>query len=95
MLAIAATADWHETHKGGAIGLLEVSDVDNSGPSAELDAQKAQTVARLRERYADFVRADFRALPVMADYVRYYKRFKKTYHVLQQVESIVQRAGPT
>jgi len=89
MLEITATADWHETHTGGTVGLLEVSGVDNSQPSPALNACKLETIARLRERYAGFARADFRALPVMADYVSYYKRFKKTYHVLQQVESIV------
>jgi DNA/RNA-binding domain of Phe-tRNA-synthetase-like protein len=42
----------------------------------------------LRKKYASFTRADFVALPVMRDYVRYYRRFDKTYHVLLQIESV-------
>jgi DNA/RNA-binding domain of Phe-tRNA-synthetase-like protein len=44
---------------------------------------------RLRQQYLGFTRQDFLALPVMASYDRYYKRFNKTYHVQLQVESIV------
>lgn len=43
----------------------------------------------MRERYQGFTRQDFLALPVMADYERYYKRFNKTYHVQLRLESIV------
>lgn len=89
MLSISATDNWRTTHPGAVIGLLELSGVDNSHPSAKLDAQKRATEARLRERYRDFARADFVSLPVMAAYQKYYKRFTKTYHVLLQLESLV------
>jgi DNA/RNA-binding domain of Phe-tRNA-synthetase-like protein len=48
----------------------------------------------LRQRYQGFTRADFLALPVMAAYQHYYKRFQKTYHVLLQVESLVLKGRP-
>ena len=89
MLPISATNDWRATHPGAVIGLLELSGVDNSRPSPELDEQKRATEARLRERYMAFTRAEFLSLPVMAAYQKYYKRFTKTYHVLLQLESIV------
>ena len=89
MLSISATADWRTAHPGAIIGLLELSGVDNSRPSPELDERKRETEARLRERYQGFARADFLSLPVMAAYQKYYKRFTKTYHVLLQLESIV------
>lgn len=89
MLPISGTPEWRAAHPGAVIGLLELSGVDNSRPASELDAPKRQAEARLRERYRGFTRQDFLALPVMAAYARYYKRFDKTYHVLQQVESIV------
>ena len=57
--------------------------------SAQLDRQKREIERRLRERYQGFSRQDFLTLPVMSAYNRYYRRFSKTYHVLQQVESIV------
>jgi DNA/RNA-binding domain of Phe-tRNA-synthetase-like protein len=89
MLSISATDEWRTTHPGAVIGLLELSGVDNTHPSPELDLRKRETEAHLRERYAGFARADFVSLPVMAAYQRYYKRFTKTYHVLLQLESIV------
>ena len=89
MLAISATAEWRAAHPGAVIGLLELSRVDNSRPSPALDDRKRKTEARLRDRYQGFARPDFLSLPVMAAYVRYYKRFGKTYHVQLQVESIV------
>ena len=70
------------------IGLLEISRVDNTVAAPELDAEKRRVEAEVRERYANYERNDFRALPVVAAYHEYYKRFKKTYHVLQQVESV-------
>jgi DNA/RNA-binding domain of Phe-tRNA-synthetase-like protein len=89
MLSISATAEWRTAHRGAVIGLLELSRVENTHPSSQLEDRKRETEARLRERYQGFTRQDFLALPVMAAYAQYYKRFDKTYHVLQQVESIV------
>jgi len=92
MLNISATDEWRSAHPGAAIGLLEISGAVNTGASPQLDDRKRETEARLRERYAEFTRQDFLSLPVMASYVQYYKRFSKTYHVLQQVESIALKA---
>jgi DNA/RNA-binding domain of Phe-tRNA-synthetase-like protein len=89
MLSISTTEEWRSAHRGAVIGLLELSGVDNSRPSSRLDERKRATEAHLRERYRGFARQEFLALPVMAAYERYYKRFNKTYHVQLQVESIV------
>jgi len=89
MLVITATDEWRMAHPGAVIGLLEISGVDNSHPSAALEERKRETEAQLRERYRGFTRADFLALPRMAAYEQYYKRFNKTYHVQLQVESLV------
>ena len=89
MLLISATHEWHAAHTGAIIGLLELSGIENSRTSSELDQRKRETETRLRERYKGFTRQDFLSLPVMSDYERYFKRFNKTYHVQLQVESIV------
>lgn len=92
MISIEATDRWHSVHSGGSIGLLELSGVENQGPSPKLEARKREVEARLRARFAGASRADLVALPVMAAYVAYYKQFKKTYHVLLQLESIASGA---
>ena len=89
MLSISATDEWRATHPGAVIGLLELSGAVNTQPSAQLEGRKREAEARLRAAYQGFARQDFLLLPVMAAYEQYYKRFKKTYHVQLQVESIV------
>jgi DNA/RNA-binding domain of Phe-tRNA-synthetase-like protein len=91
MRSISATAEWRAAHPGAIIGLLEMSGVANGDPSPRLNERKREMEARVRERYRGFTRRDFLSLPVMAAYAQYYKRFDKTYHVLQQVESIVSK----
>src|SRR5689334_15354738 len=89
MLSVAATEGWHAVHRGGHVGLLEISGAAQALDSALLDARKREVEARLRERYRNFARPDLSALPVMAAYAQYYRRFGKTYHVQLQLESIV------
>jgi DNA/RNA-binding domain of Phe-tRNA-synthetase-like protein len=89
MLSIAFTDEWRRTFPGAVIGLLEISGVDNAHPSPGLEERKRETEARLRAACQGFARKDFLSLPVMAAYDRYYGRFRKTYHVLLQLESIV------
>src|SRR4030095_14013380 len=66
----------------------------NHGSSSRLNERKRAIEAGLRERYQGFSRQDFLALPVMAEYERYYKRFNKTYHVQLQLKSIVRKGKP-
>ncbi len=89
MLLISATDEWRAAHPGGAVGLLELTGVENTGTSPQLNDRKRETEALLRTSYKGFTRQDFLALPVMSAYQQYYKRFSKTYHVQLQVESIV------
>jgi DNA/RNA-binding domain of Phe-tRNA-synthetase-like protein len=89
MLAILAASEWRAAHPGAMIGLLELSRVENTRPSPQLDDRKRETETRLRERYKGLARQELLALPVMAAYAQYYKRFGKTYHVQLQIESIV------
>jgi DNA/RNA-binding domain of Phe-tRNA-synthetase-like protein len=94
MLEISATDSWRAAHARATIGVLELSGLDNRGASARLNERKRGIEAGLRERYRGFSRQQFLALPVMADYDRYYKRFNKTYHVQLQLESIALKGKP-
>lgn len=91
MLSITATGAWRNAHPGATIGLLQVANADNTHASSRLEKQKRETEAQLRERYQGLTRQDLYALPVLAAYEQYYKRFNKTYHVQLQVESIVHK----
>ena len=91
MLSITATDSWKDAHPGGKIGLLEISGVNNTGPTPVLDREKRSIEQRLRKKYANYSRNDFLELPVMSAYHRYYRKFGYTYHVLLQLESIVHK----
>jgi DNA/RNA-binding domain of Phe-tRNA-synthetase-like protein len=91
---ITPTEAWMRAHPGALIGLLEISQASNRGAAPELNARKRALEAKLRDKYAKFTRAQFVALPVLREYVRYYKQFDKTYHVLQQLESVALKAKP-
>src|SRR5262249_5518157 len=91
MLSISVADGWRAAHHGGAIGLLELSGIGAADGPARLGERKRATEALLRERYHGLTRQDIATLPVMSAYVRYYKRFGKTYHVQLQVESIVSK----
>jgi DNA/RNA-binding domain of Phe-tRNA-synthetase-like protein len=88
MLSIFATLAWHTTHPGAVIGLLELSGVIQPKTSPRLEERKRETESRLRQQYQECTRKDLASHPIMTAYIRYYKRFKKTYHVLLQVESM-------
>jgi DNA/RNA-binding domain of Phe-tRNA-synthetase-like protein len=89
MLSISMTDELRNTYPGALIGLLELSQVTVLHSSPQLDEQKRETEERLRKRYDGFTRQDFLSIPEISAYNRYYRQFDKTYHVLQQVESIV------
>ncbi len=89
MLLISETEEWRKTHPGAVIGLLELSEVNNTAKSSRLDSRKREIEAYLRASYQGFTRNDFLSLPVISAYKRYYKQYKKTYHVQLQIESIV------
>ena len=91
MILISSTAEWKATHPKAVIGLLELSGINNTQKCPSLDNRKREVEAQLREKYGEFTRQELVALPVMSAYKRYYSRFKKTYHVQLQVESIAQK----
>lgn len=65
-----------------------MSGVINPASHAALDARKEELEKELRARFGSSDRASLLALPVLQAYAAYYKRFKKTYHVQLQLESV-------
>jgi DNA/RNA-binding domain of Phe-tRNA-synthetase-like protein len=85
-MLFTASAEWEKAYPGAAVGVLAVSHAANPRSHSELDKVKAEVEAELRARWSD--RAALKADPVIAAYQAYYKKFKKTYHVMSQVESV-------
>src|SRR5687768_5317951 len=89
MTMLVVTDGWKIAYPGAAAGVLVMENVANLASHPGLDERKTTLTARLRERYGSLTRADLVALPTVQPYVDYYKRFKKTYHVQLQLESVV------
>lgn len=70
-------------------GILVIRNASNPAHHAELEKLKAELEESLRAQFAGQDRAAIASHPVLKVYAEYYKRFKKTYHVQLQLESIV------
>lgn len=81
------TENWRHQHDGASMGVLIVENAQCTGLSESLEAQRRQVEADLRVAFASKEELD--ASVVLEAYGQYYKRFKKTYHVRQQLESVI------
>jgi DNA/RNA-binding domain of Phe-tRNA-synthetase-like protein len=80
---------WKEAYPGAAVGILAMDHVANLKYHHGLDKQKEHLETELRSRFSNLDRAALKALPIIQAYNSYYKCFKKTYHVLLQLDSVV------
>lgn len=81
--------NWKAAYPNAHVGVLAMREVGNPTSHAELERRKLALEQDLRSRYGDQDRAALLQLPVLQAYAAYYRRFKKTYHVQLQLESIV------
>jgi len=71
------------------LGILAIRNVCNPTQHEELDRYKLELENNLREKYAVLDKAYLKDMEPIKTFSDYYKKFKKTYHVLLQLESIV------
>lgn len=87
MLTISDEA--RDMYHGAFIGLLVMNNVNNPNIHKELEIYKTELEKELKKEYKGMMKADLKKMKPINVYVDYYKKFKKTYHVLLQLESIV------
>lgn len=85
------TKAWRSAFPEAHTGVLVMQDVVNPASHAGLDSRKETLVEELRLRYEGLERSQLETISNLRVYAAYYKRFKKTYHVQLQLESIVFR----
>jgi len=85
---------WRQAYPGAVAGALFMSEVANPANHPTLEALKAQLEDQLRASYAGQTRAELKALATIQAYSQYYRPFKKSYHVLLQLESAVFNSRP-
>ncbi len=91
---LTLTEAWKTAYPTASVGILAMRGAANPVTCPALQTRKATLEAELRVRFAGKSRDDVKALPEMQAYAAYYKRFKKTYHVQLQLESVAFKEKP-
>jgi DNA/RNA-binding domain of Phe-tRNA-synthetase-like protein len=85
---------WATAYPGAVAGVLLMRGVANPERHPELDRRRVDLEERLRARFARADRAALAAVPSLQPYAAYYGRYRKTYHVLLQLESVLLKGRP-
>ena len=85
---IEITPAWKSAFTDAYVGILAMRDVTNPAQHPELEKRRADLEEQLRSQFSGQDRAALASHPVLQAYNVYYRRFKKTYHVQLQLESI-------
>jgi DNA/RNA-binding domain of Phe-tRNA-synthetase-like protein len=83
------TPAWKSTYPEAHVGVLMMHGVSNPAHYTDLEHQKTALEEQLRTQFAGQDRAGIASHPVLEAYSEYYRRFKKTYHIQLQLESLV------
>jgi len=89
MLALTISKKIKTIYPEALLGILAIRNVCNPNQHEELNRCKLDLENNLREKYAGLDKAYLKNMEPIKTYGDYYKRFKKTYHVLLQLESII------
>lgn len=82
------TSDWKSAFPELHAGVLVMRDATNPMQHPELNKIKTELEEGLRKQFSGQDRAAMSNHPILQAYNTYYKRFKKSYHVQLQLESI-------
>lgn len=78
---------WQTVYPGACLGIMVVKKAANPQHNPRLEEKKLEVVNFLQ---AEFGNSDLAAkCQPLQPYIQYYKRYKKSYHVLHQLESII------
>ena len=82
------TSAWKSAFPEAHAGVLVMRDVVNPVHQPELEKHKIELEEKIRSQFSGQDRAAMSNHPILQAYNSYYRRFKKTYHVQLQLESI-------
>jgi len=86
---IRVSPNWRVQEPDSSVGLLAIKGALNIPDHPELQNAKRALEEELRGRYAGMDRKTLREEPALAAYDAFYRRFRKSYHVQLQLESVV------
>ena len=85
---LEVTSAWKSAYPNAHAGVLVMRSVVNPSHHPVLESRKKGLEERLRTHFSGQNRAAIASHPVLKAYSEYYRRFKKTYHIQLQLESI-------
>lgn len=85
---LEVTKEWKDTFPGASVGLLVMKNTVNPKNNPDLDNKMKEIEEEIRNNFSESGREGIRELSTIRAYTEYYKKFKKTYHVMLQLESI-------
>ena len=85
---LEVTKGWKENFPTASVGVLSMEDVVNSADNPDLDARMDELESEIRDNFSEVSRSAIRMLPTLQAYAAHYRKFKKTYHVQLQIESV-------
>ncbi len=91
---LAVSDSWKAAYPGALVGVLAMRNVANQEHDPAMDRRKVDLENVLRARFGGLSRKDISRLPSLEPYTTYYGRFKKTYHVQLQLESVALKGRP-
>ena len=74
-----------------SIGILLLNNINNTDEVNILDNVKKEFEGEIRNKYSELSRDEIMKDETFSAYREYYKKFKKTYHLLLQLESIAKK----
>ncbi|MBA7557652.1 hypothetical protein ES705_50416 [subsurface metagenome] len=80
---------WRKTFPGADVGVLVINSVSNPKANTALNNQKTELEEHLHSAFYSYTKESLRDISTIKVYTEYYRHFKKTYHVLLQLESVV------
>ena len=78
---------WKQSYPGAGVGIMLLEQVTNPAFTEALETEKRFVETELRARFTD--RQLLLDSTILKKYADYYKKFAKTYHVQQQLESVI------
>jgi len=91
---IRVSPNWREHEPETSVGFLAIRGALNIPDHPELQKAKKALEEELRAQYEGMDRKALRKEPVLAAYDAFYRRFRKSYHVQLQLESVVIKGKP-
>jgi DNA/RNA-binding domain of Phe-tRNA-synthetase-like protein len=90
---IELSAEWRAAYPGAVVGFLSIRGAcgtsQETARNGALDELRERIEADLRVRFSAGGKDALRAHPVMAAYESYYRKYRKTYHVALQLDSVI------